>query len=134
MASNRIDQLTNRQRQVYDRLLQGWSNQQIATDLGLSARTIPNHIYALIDKLGVSSSQEIERQRAVAIPVRLPRQQRRIVELRVLGYSVREVAKIMDIEYSTVRSHLCAIYEKLGVSSKSELIQLCTPTKKESSL
>jgi DNA-binding CsgD family transcriptional regulator len=52
------DQLSKREQEVIELLMQGMSNQQIAQSLGITERTVefhPNHIYT---KLGVSSRTE----------------------------------------------------------------------------
>ncbi len=38
------------------------------------------------------------------------------------GYTLKETAKHLGISYSTANTHQMAIYKKLGVNSKTELI------------
>jgi two-component system nitrate/nitrite response regulator NarL len=45
--------LTNRQRQIFDLVVVGQSNKEIARTLGLSESTVKIHITKLFDKLGV---------------------------------------------------------------------------------
>lgn len=53
------------------------------------------------------------------------RQQGRAVTLRVLGYSISEVARRMEIKYGTAKKHLECVYDRLGVRTKHELVQKC---------
>ncbi|WP_181320757.1 helix-turn-helix transcriptional regulator [Saccharothrix carnea] len=61
---------------------------------------------------------------AVAAPPRRPaltRQQARIAELVVAGYSNREIATKLFLALRTVEFHLSNTYEKLGVTGRDEL-------------
>jgi LuxR family maltose regulon positive regulatory protein len=49
------EQLTEREREVLDLLLQGASNREIAQRLVLSVNTVKRHVYNLCGKLGVQS-------------------------------------------------------------------------------
>lgn len=48
-----VEELTTRERQVFDLIVIGLSNKEIARTLGLSASTVKIHISKLFDKLGV---------------------------------------------------------------------------------
>jgi DNA-binding NarL/FixJ family response regulator len=50
--------------------------------------------------------------------------QREIVERLLQGHRVDAIARDLYVSPSTVRNHLSAIFEKLGVASQSELIEL----------
>jgi DNA-binding NarL/FixJ family response regulator len=54
----RLDRLTPREVQILQRLAQGMSNEQIATDLGMSPHTLRTHIQNILTKLGVHSKLE----------------------------------------------------------------------------
>lgn len=49
-----LTQLTQREREVLDQLVHGRSNRQIATSLGISERTVKNHLRNMFAKLGVT--------------------------------------------------------------------------------
>lgn len=49
-----LTQLTQREREVLDQLVHGRSNRQIATSLGISERTVKNHLRNMFTKLGVT--------------------------------------------------------------------------------
>ncbi len=50
-----IEELTNRQREVFDLLSQGKSNRQIALDLGVSEHTVRVHMTAILRALSVEN-------------------------------------------------------------------------------
>lgn len=50
-AASRLEQLTTREREVFDRIVAGQSNKAIAIDLGISVRTVESHRARLMDKL-----------------------------------------------------------------------------------
>jgi DNA-binding NarL/FixJ family response regulator len=50
-ASTRPDDLTAREREVLDLLVEGASNRQIARSLELSLKTVQNHVSRILDKL-----------------------------------------------------------------------------------
>lgn len=51
-------QLTAREREALEALMQGFSNEQIAEALNLSVGTVKNHLTNIYQKLGVSSRSE----------------------------------------------------------------------------
>lgn len=52
----RVSQLTPRQRQVMDRVVQGHSSKEIAAELGISPRTVETYRLWILEKMGVSST------------------------------------------------------------------------------
>jgi DNA-binding CsgD family transcriptional regulator len=50
--------------------------------------------------------------------------QREIVERLLGGHRVDAIARDLYVSPSTVRNHLSAIFEKVGVASQSELVEL----------
>ncbi|SIP95875.1 two component transcriptional regulator, LuxR family [Aeromonas sp. RU39B] len=59
LAFARQDPLTARERQVAEKLAQGWEVKAIANELGLSPKTIHVHRANLMEKLGVSNNVEL---------------------------------------------------------------------------
>lgn len=51
--------LTPREREVYERLLLGHPNRQIAEELGVSLPTVKSHVTNILKKLGVSSRRDL---------------------------------------------------------------------------
>jgi FixJ family two-component response regulator len=56
-----LDSLTPREQGVYERVVAGMLNKQIAEDLGISLRTVKAHRAQLMQKLGVSTPAELGR-------------------------------------------------------------------------
>ena len=54
--------------------------------------------------------------------VQFTQKQKRVAELMCKGYSYRKIAEEMGIQFSTVRSHIELIYNKLDVSTMDEAI------------
>src|SRR5580692_7471613 len=59
--SARLQQLTAREREVYERIVQGKLNKQIADELGVALRTVKSYRAQLMTKLGVTSAAELGR-------------------------------------------------------------------------
>jgi len=59
--SSRLKTLTIREREVFDRIVDGKLNKQIADELGIGLRTVKAHRAQLMIKLGVSSAAELGR-------------------------------------------------------------------------
>ncbi|MEP3245417.1 MAG: AroM family protein [Sneathiella sp.] len=55
----RASRLTNRERQVFDQVLDGLSNKEIARMLDISHRTVEIHRARMLAKMGVSTSNEL---------------------------------------------------------------------------
>ncbi|MDI2030105.1 response regulator transcription factor [Saccharopolyspora sp. TS4A08] len=49
-----LSSLTKREKEVLDHLARGWSNRQIGRALGISERTVKNHLRNIFTKLHVS--------------------------------------------------------------------------------
>lgn len=58
LKANLFGRLSPRERDVLLLLTEGKSNQQIAGDLGISAKTVEKYLYSLYEKLGVNSRVE----------------------------------------------------------------------------
>jgi DNA-binding NarL/FixJ family response regulator len=54
--------LTDRQRQIARRVVSGWTNPQIADELGISRRTVGNHVAAILNRLDVRSRWQLTRE------------------------------------------------------------------------
>lgn len=60
-AANHLAGLTSRQRQIMDMVLAGHPSKNIATDLGISQRTVENHRAAIMKKTGCKSLPALAR-------------------------------------------------------------------------
>ena len=56
-----IDRLSLRQREILRLLVDGHSAKKIASQLGISPRTVEFHKYTMMESIGVSSSAELIR-------------------------------------------------------------------------
>ncbi len=45
-----------------------------------------------------------------------------VFRLLLKGYTLQETANQLSVKYSTANTHMTAIYKKLGVNSRAELI------------
>ncbi len=55
---------------------------------------------------------------------RITERERTIVELQLQNYRIKDIADRLFIAESTVKGHLTQVYNKLGISGKSELLDL----------
>jgi len=53
--------LTTREKSVLELLARGFTNQQLADDLGISTNTVKNHVLSIFNKLGVNNRTEAAR-------------------------------------------------------------------------
>jgi FixJ family two-component response regulator len=58
----RIESLTSREREVFDRVVAGRLNKQIAAELGIAERTVKHQRARVMSKLGAGSPAELGRQ------------------------------------------------------------------------
>lgn len=119
-----------RDQQVIDLLLLGYSNPEIAVELGISLRTVKEHLRLLAGKAGIQGapgSQRVKlalRFRPVANPPKfrgLAPRQAEIAQLACAGSSNQEIADKLGIQVGVVKNRLREVFEKLGVWSRLEL-------------
>ncbi len=68
-----LDDLTGRERDVLEAIAQGLDNNEIAAALGMSEKTVRNHITRVLDKIGVEHRyQAIVRARAAGLGMKVP--------------------------------------------------------------
>jgi FixJ family two-component response regulator len=60
-AAARLGMLSAREREVFDALVEGLSNKEAATRLGISVRTVEAHRANLMQRLGAESLPELVR-------------------------------------------------------------------------
>jgi FixJ family two-component response regulator len=58
-VQRRLEQLTEREREVMQLVIRGWLNKQIAAELGIAEPTVKIHRGRVMDKLGVESVAEL---------------------------------------------------------------------------
>jgi DNA-binding NarL/FixJ family response regulator len=65
------EELTTREREVLDKLAEGANNRQIARTLGVSLKTVQNHVSRILDKLQAADrTQAVLRARGITPPPR----------------------------------------------------------------
>jgi FixJ family two-component response regulator len=57
----RLERLTSREREVFDRLITGQLNKQVGAELGITERTVKAHRASILRKVGVGSVAELVR-------------------------------------------------------------------------
>jgi len=60
-ANGQLEQLTAREREVLRGIVRGYTNKQIATELGISHRTVETHRESLMRKLNIHTVAELTR-------------------------------------------------------------------------
>jgi DNA-binding NarL/FixJ family response regulator len=58
----------------------------------------------------------------------MPKREREILRLIVDGFSNKEIASMISIAEQTVRNHISAIYDQMGVSDRSQAIRMARET------
>lgn len=58
-AARRLERLTKREREVFERVVSGQSNKAVALRLGLSVRTVETHRARIMEKLGVKTLADL---------------------------------------------------------------------------
>jgi len=67
------------------------------------------------------------RRSAVTGPDSLTPTERRVAELAASGLTNRQAAEALFVTVKTVETHLARVYQKLGISTRTELLQAITP-------
>jgi DNA-binding CsgD family transcriptional regulator len=70
-----LEALTPRENEILERIAQGLDNTQIAAHLGMSEKTVRNHVTRIFDKLGVQTRPQaivLARERGLGLQSRHP--------------------------------------------------------------
>ena len=67
-----LDELTNKERQVFDLIGEGCSNREIGAEMFIAEKTVKNYVSSILSKLGL-----VRRTEAAALGARLAERQRR---------------------------------------------------------
>lgn len=124
--------LSARQRQVLQCLLDGESEKQAALRLGLSAHTVHVHAQRLYRYFRTASRSELfARTRALTAPAgaadaqllaRLTPRQRQVLESFWEGDSEKQTALRLGVSRHTVHFHVQQLYRRFGVTSRGQLL------------
>ncbi len=116
--------LTPREADVVEYVRLGYTNAQIALATGRSVAAVRNLLVRIFDKTGVRTRAQL-----VGGPLTtsgLTRREREIVEKVRVGLTNREIGRDLGISTNTVRNTLARLFEKVGVSTRSELMGALT--------
>jgi len=98
----------------------GYTNAQIALATGRSVSAVRNLLVRIFDKTGVRTRAQLVG--GPLITSGLTRREREIVEKLRVGLTNREIGRDLGISTNTVRNTLARLFEKVGVSTRSELM------------
>jgi len=119
-GSARPRPLTPRESDVVEYVRLGYTNAQIALATGRSVSAVRNLLVRVFDKTGVRTRTQL-----VTGPLAmngLTRRERDIVEHLRRGLTNREIGDALGISTNTVRNTLARLFDKIGVSTRSELM------------
>jgi len=119
-GSTRPRPLTPRESDIVEYVRLGYTNAQIALATGRSVSGVRNMLGRIFDKTGVRTRTQL-----VTGPLAmngLTRRERDIVEHLRRGLTNREIGRALGISTNTVRNTLARLFDKVGVSTRSELM------------
>jgi DNA-binding NarL/FixJ family response regulator len=125
-----LDQVTPRERQLLNLLLQGFSNKEIGGELKISQRTVKQHLHILFLRTGIrGGSKRVKLARyaceddsaAMTPRAGLNPTETRISGLVWQGLSNREIGEIVGTSEQVIKNHLRSVFDKLGIWSRLEL-------------
>jgi len=112
--------LTEREVDVVQYVRLGYTNAQIALATGRSVAAVRNLLVRVFDKTGVRTRAQL-----VDGPLTtrgLTRRESEIVQHLRAGLTNRDIGQALGISTNTVRNTLARLFEKVGVSTRSELM------------
>ena len=112
--------LTPREADLVEYVRLGYTNAQIALATGRSVSAVRNLLVRIFDKTGVRTRAQLVG--GPLITSGLTRREREIVEKLRVGLTNREIGRDLGISTNTVRNTLARLFEKVGVSTRSELM------------
>jgi DNA-binding CsgD family transcriptional regulator len=116
--------LNSREAEVVGYVRLGYTNAQIALATGRSVPAVRNLLARVFDKRGVRTRAQLVD--GVLETRGLTRREREIVEHLRTGLTNREIGEVLGISVNTVRNTLARLFEKVGVSTRSELMGALT--------
>jgi DNA-binding CsgD family transcriptional regulator len=112
--------LSPREAEIVEYVRLGYTNAQIALATGRSLAAVRNLLVRIFDKTGVRSRAQLVNGPLTTSG--LTRRERQIVEHLRAGLTNREIGRTLGISANTVRNTLARLFEKVGVSTRSELM------------
>jgi DNA-binding CsgD family transcriptional regulator len=119
-GSTRPRPLTPREADVVEYVRLGYTNAQIGLATGRSVSAVRNLLVRVFDKTGVRTRTQLVT--GTLAMNGLTRRERDIVEHLRRGLTNREIGLALGISTNTVRNTLARLFDKVGVSTRSELM------------
>jgi DNA-binding NarL/FixJ family response regulator len=128
--------LSARECAIVPLVLRGRTLSRIGDDLHLSTSAVKYHIQSVYRKLGVHSRDELlqvvlDGPEVLAVEVKLPlagyaltAREEQVCGLLLQGRSVAGIAEALSVSQNTAKTYIKRIYQKSGVHSKQELLDL----------
>jgi DNA-binding NarL/FixJ family response regulator len=128
----KLDQfkVSPREQQVLSLLVQGCSNKEIASQLGISHRTVKEHMRIMFLRAGIREGDKRVRlaryahEDGDAVTTLCDCLNPRESQISILvweGLTNREIGEIVGISENGVKTHLRSAFDKLGVWTRLEL-------------
>jgi DNA-binding NarL/FixJ family response regulator len=121
-------EVSTRDRQVLNLLVQGCSNKEIGGLLHISPRTVKKHLHMLFLRTGIREGRKrvklaryAHRDVVMAPCEGLNPRENQISMLVWEGLTNREIGKIVGTSEDVVKNHLRSAFDKLGVWTRLEL-------------
>lgn len=138
-----LERLTPREQQVAQCLARGWSNKNIAEELGVSEGTVKRFIGMIKLRLGITGRgrveivnllkppaeliSEEERNRRLEVFFSLNARRRKGARLIQFGHSYRTIAEILGTTENAVKMRVAkAVFDVVGVNSRLQLANWLT--------
>lgn len=130
MIDTRAVYVTPREREILNLLTQGWDNLEIADHLGISRRTIKQHMGHLFHRFGIVDGAKRVKLVLAVLPeqdksdINLPHfspQETDILNFVALGEQNREIAHHLSTSEQVIKNKLKMIYDRTGSSNRLEL-------------
>ncbi|GLW46828.1 hypothetical protein Stsp02_24900 [Streptomyces sp. NBRC 14336] len=122
--------LTRRELDILRLVPQGMTNRRISRILGISEKTVKNHLSTIYAKIGASGRTQAAlyamRADQAGLPeqrpegVRLTSRETDVLRLITEGLTNRGIAQSLAISEKTVKNHLSAIYTKIGATDRTQ--------------
>jgi DNA-binding NarL/FixJ family response regulator len=140
--------LSEREHEILLLLARGRTLSRIGEDFYLSTSAIKYHTHSIYRKLGVHSRRELllmllsdgsassasDDDDHVVGRGELTAREQQVLELLVRGWPVSSIAESLGVSQNTTRSHIKRVYQRLGVHSRQELLDLSDGRDRRSSL
>jgi DNA-binding CsgD family transcriptional regulator len=125
-----IDTLSRRERESAALAARGHSNKWIGQQLGIAEGTVASHLCGAMRKLGLSRRAHLVAHQCVDRPTErvaellITAAEREVAACVARGWSNAAIAAARHVSARTVANQLSAIYRKLRVASRYELVAL----------